>query len=319
MIRSLPFLGFLLIASCHAPAHYPVGGYPYPEHIADKDTSFYYYPVRDKMSRRDSFRHGWDAFIFQAFDEPNLSLKPLLTPEFRFHYSGWREELLVITLTPGEITVKRHNDSHLARYMMDSGRLTPTERRQVQFIWKHYGESARKESMHEQRRLHFVDSMVCLYPQLQDPAYYWQLVRKELIPDPDATPYTFLSTHIEPAAYKTFVDSLNASGYWEMPYKRECNVEMADGPAYFSLEANTPNRYNFVNGYSCPNDTNRFYKACEQLIHLAGLDKEFHLLWIEPPPDTTARKPLVIENVQLEDVKEPKQQKRKKLKTLHPD
>jgi hypothetical protein len=43
----------LTFASCGARTHYPAGGYPYPEHFTEKDTNFYFYPVRDKFSRQD--------------------------------------------------------------------------------------------------------------------------------------------------------------------------------------------------------------------------------------------------------------------------
>jgi hypothetical protein len=103
------------------------------------------------------------------------------------------------------------------------------------------------------------------------------------VPDPKATKFITFKRSITPAEYQNFVDLLNASGYWEMPYKRECNVGVADGPAYLALEANTPEKYNFVSGYVCPNDTIDFCKACQQLVRYAGLDKQFDLLWVEKP------------------------------------
>jgi hypothetical protein len=69
--------------------------------------SFHFYPIRDKESKRDSFYDAWTYESFRALDEPNLSLKPMPAPVFRFTYSeALRQDPIIISLTPEEIIVK---------------------------------------------------------------------------------------------------------------------------------------------------------------------------------------------------------------------
>lgn len=312
MTRSPVLYAILFLAACHSRPHYPPGGYAYPAHLDGKDTEFYFYPLKDKLSRLDSFRDCWTPIIFGALDEPNLSLKPLPEPVYRFYYTGWRQGNLVISLTPNEITVKWHGDEHF-KYTIDTNRLEPIERQHVDFFDRYYGKEIRTDTGRTRRRARYVDSMKRTYPRLTDPAYYWELKRKEMLPDSQATPYTLTKRTITPTDYQHFVDLLNASGYWEMPYQRGCNEMIADGPDYFFLEANTPEKYNFVAGYTCPNDTNNFYKACQQLVRYAKLDKTYNLVWIEKSADSTiTQPPRAVQDIQLEEVKAPRKRKHRR-------
>jgi hypothetical protein len=289
---------------CRSRESFPPGGCPYPERVSAEDTGFYLYPLREKLSKRDSFSHIWDNYEFQDLDEPNLSLRPLKTTEFRFFQPGYRHwDDLVILLTPTTLTVKRQSANH-SRFTTDTNRRSQLENSLQRFMRRHYGRP-RPDSLERPVWYHFIDSMEKRYPQLKDPSYYVKLVEKSLIPDTAFRPCRSSTRQITTGEYRSFVDSLNASGYWQMPYKRECDADLAiDGPYYFSLEANTPRQYQFVNGNPCPNDTNLFYKACQHLVRLAGLEKEINVLWVEGPPDTSHHsKPLVVDDVQLEDIK----------------
>ena len=44
----------LFLSACSNSIQYPDGGYDYPKRVADKDTDFYYYPVKDIMPKGDS-------------------------------------------------------------------------------------------------------------------------------------------------------------------------------------------------------------------------------------------------------------------------
>jgi len=307
-----------LLPDCRSGPTFPTGGYLYPKSISEKDTGFYLYPLKDILSKLDSFNHIWDNYEFQNLGEPNLSLRPLKAPEFRLFQPGYREsDDLIILLTPTTLTVKRQSAFH-HRFITDTNRLSQLERNLMWFMYYHYGKP-RPDSLKRPLYYHFVDSMERRYPQLKDPKFYVQIAEKARVSDTAFRPCRSATRNITPYEYQSFVDSLNASGYWQMPYKRECNEGLAiDGPYYFSLEANTPERYNFVNGNPCPNDTNLFYKACQHLARLAGLKKEINILWIEGPPDTARhRQPLVVDDVILEKIKPtPKERHSKK---LHPN
>src|SRR5258705_12169650 len=79
----------LLLASCHSTEiKYPPGGDSYPESFSDKDTNFYYYPLKGRDSRKDSFYDADDFLIFQTFREPNLSIRPQPSATFRLTYTN---------------------------------------------------------------------------------------------------------------------------------------------------------------------------------------------------------------------------------------
>lgn len=301
------FISLALATACHSPYSFPRGGYPYAQHIPDKDTTFYLYALKDNLSKLDSFHHIWDNLGFRDLDEPNLSLRPLGIPEFRFFQPGYRTyDDLLIVLTPQTLTVKRRKSGN-HRFTTDSAKISPLDRRLIEFMRRHFGRP-RPDSNQRPRWYHYIDSMENQYPQLKDPDYYVRTIRKELIPDTAFLPYQSSTRTITASEYQSFIDSLNTSGYWKMPYVCACKEDLAiDGPNYFSLEANTPGQYNFVSAYPCPNDTNLFYKACQHLVRLAGLEKEINVLRIEGPPDTTRHPtPVFIRDILLEDVKLPR-------------
>jgi hypothetical protein len=280
-------IALLLLTDCHARYTIPPGGYPYPKHPDGLDTSFYLYPLKDTLSLHDSLNHVWDGYFFQAFDEPNLSLRPCKTPEYRFSRPGYRsfDDLLII-LTPKNLIVKRRKADN-PRVTTDTSKISPLERHLLNYMDRNFGRS-RPDSNRYPGWYRYIDSMERHYPEVKDADFYITTVRRELIPNPAFRPCQTIIRNITEKEYQTFVDTLNASGYWQMPYVRKCNEQdlAIDGPSYFSLEANTPDRYNFVSGYPCPNDTNLFYKACDHLARMAGLQKEIDLLWIESAADT---------------------------------
>src|SRR5689334_3824860 len=60
---------------CKNSINYPEGGYDYPKKV--EDSNYYYYPFQNVFSRRDSFWNGLMYVSYKAFDEPNLSLRPM--------------------------------------------------------------------------------------------------------------------------------------------------------------------------------------------------------------------------------------------------
>jgi hypothetical protein len=298
----------LLLTACHSRIAYPPGGYPYPEQVADKDTSFYYYPIRNKFPRLDSFRDAMVYESYRALDEPNLSLRPMPTDVFRFTYgTALGGGTTLVSLTPNEITVKigKLTDEYLN--LPDTGRLTPLERRLVHLLDRNYplDDTSRHHSLPRQ---HYLDSMGRLYPQLYDPAYYLALEAKEYKHSKPIYTYTSKKIPITTATFDHLVKGFNDAGYWHLPHELPCQFPPMDGWGY-SLEANTARQYNYVVAGSCDDKGRAFDSACQELVRYAGLEKMIHLI-----PDwraDTTRKPIVIEDVQLEDVKEPKPQKPK--------
>src|SRR5688572_8970430 len=85
----LLFIPLFTVISCNDDEIvYPEGGYNYPKHFEDKDTTFYFYPLKDIRSTEDSFKTANNYSILNGFDEYNLSLSPKDKPTFRLTYFG---------------------------------------------------------------------------------------------------------------------------------------------------------------------------------------------------------------------------------------
>ena len=76
--------------------------------------------------------------------------------------------------------------------------------------------------------------------------------------------------------FEKLVNSINSSGYWQMPYERHCNNLSHDAPG-FSLEANTGQKYNFVRSFTCPDQAGTFDKACFDIIKKCNLQDKISL------------------------------------------
>jgi hypothetical protein len=321
MPRIILFLLLLLLAACHSRISYPPGGYDYPKHPTGKDTELYYYPIKDKESRKDSM---WDAKTYQdwlTIGEPNLSLRPMQSDVFRFIYGEALDQTIyIIRMTPVELLVRIGTPTEECPTFADTNRLDPLERHLIRILDKNYPLDE-KQPHRSALKQHYLDSMGHLYPQLYDPAYYIALRNKAY---PHIKPwYTFSSKTIRlsPHDFVHLISVINASGFWHLPYNMPCQFRPMDGWGY-SLEANTSSRYNYVSAAMCGDSTtSAFDSACQELVRYAGLEKKIHLIWNKTMRADSARKPLVVQDVQLEDVKEPRKPRRhhRRLKTLPPN
>lgn len=293
----------LTFAACGARTHYPAGGYPYPEHFTDKDTNFYFYPVRDKFSRQDSFRDATAYMSYRDLCEPNLSLKPMPNDIFRLSYqAALRDGPIIIILTRDSIVVKHGHHTEEWESLPDTSRLDPLDRQLVRILDDNYplDDKQRRRSVWRQ---HYLDSMGHLHPQLYDPAYYRSLIDKEYPHSNLLFSYQRRSEKITSKDFDHLVQVINASGYWNLPIQIPCKSPPFDGWGY-TLEANTAKQYNMVSSGSC-DVTGPFDRACQELINYAGLGKEIHLA-NDSKADTAK---IVVEPVQLEDIKEPPKRK----------
>lgn len=89
----------LVMGGCNSIIIYPKGGYPYPKQIAPLDLNQYYYPIKDVVSKRDSLPESYAYIFFQAYDEPNISLKPQPIETFRLSYGEPLAGETIITIT----------------------------------------------------------------------------------------------------------------------------------------------------------------------------------------------------------------------------
>ena len=300
-----PVLALLAVTACNNQVKYPPGGYPYPQHVAAKDTNFYYYPIKDKETRRDSFNDAVETILYQAYNEPNLSIRPLPVSVFRFIYSMYHKPYVIILLTPKEITVKKESVPYEFNYMTDTDRLDPTERNHLSILKRFYPID---EGNYSAPRRHFLDSIGNRYPQLRDPVYYWYLQKKDIILNSIPIKYTTTKIPISPEEYRRLVSAINASGYWRLPSRHTYPPGGTEGS--YSLEANTPQQYHYVHDPYDLNDSGKYALACQELVNSAKMGKEIRL--VSDHTIDTVKPAMIIQDVQLEEVKEPKKPKHKK-------
>lgn len=267
----------ICFGSCDASykIKYPSGGRSYLKNVAANDTDFYFLPFKNTETRKDSFYDALQERFYNLFNEPNLSLKPAAKDIFRFVYIGWKKMPLIILLTDEKIIVKKGVQMGYDGIEYDEERLQPLEKRQLYMLQRFFPFDT--AGIHP-LRMKYIDSMIGLYPQLRDTKYFLSLMDKAAIP-PSQLRSTYTTDTIKPTKkefYKLIKD-INASDYWALSFRVKCNYYPdTDGDA-FSLEANTKEKYNIVLLNGCYNDHLNFTKACQKLIQLAGVGKEYGL------------------------------------------
>lgn len=83
-------LHFFISCNSDEEIVYPQGGYSYLKKVAASDTNFYFLPIRNSISRRDSINILIEKMIYTSFNEPNLSIAPPAEDVFRFYYTSLR-------------------------------------------------------------------------------------------------------------------------------------------------------------------------------------------------------------------------------------
>jgi hypothetical protein len=301
-------ISILFALSCKTGIEYPEGGYDYVKNYKAEDTGFYFLPVRDSFSRRDSFGVAWDSeALFPKFNEPNLSLKPLGEDVFRFMWYASLGGLYFVTLKTDRIIVKK--SLGLNPCYNDTNKLSETERKHFELLDRYF--PIDEHDFFSERRKRYFDSLIKIYPELLDPKYYF-LLKKKISCDTVRLKYSTKEIIITANQHKKLIDGFNNCGYWKLPVSPVIihpeNMCM-DYPDY-SLEANTAKKYNYVRSFGCLENPNvSFNKACQQLIKAAGLDTEF---WVykdkHTGTDTTTQ--VIVPDIPLEQPKEKKSKKK---------
>ena len=268
---------FLIVAiigllGCSESSPYPAGGYDYPKQVDPKDTNYYYYPTRDLETTRDSFNSSYLYVIYRRFHEPNLSIRQQVKETFRISFFPARGETILISLTPYSITVKKGILD--AFFTMDDAPLTELEKYHLSALQRRFPIDTMDKSHPYSRSL---DSLVRLYPQLLDLAYYKKLLDKTIIPDTGEFKFYEAKINVSKIRYDSLIQEINAAGFWNLPYYTESESYEADGYS-FVIEANTTYKYKVVikNGY--PGDTTKLTKACQRIINFAKMGDELNLI-----------------------------------------
>lgn len=296
MKPSVLIFSILFFSSCNNSIEHLDGGYDYPKNVSDKDSSNYTLAIKNFESEESAFYHSYDYLFYRLFNEPNLSLQPMPNETFRLVYQHALGKTVIVTFNKDSLTIKEGSPSIL--YRMDTTRLTALELSHYRLLARRFPlDDTTKNKMFRK----YLDSMTKLYPQLLDAAYYHTLYDKIWVRNNEKFDYKFSKMVLQKGQFDSIVNEINMSGYWQLPLSIENDCDIADG-ASFSLEANTKYKYQLVSSPDCPGDTTKFTKACQHIIELAKLDHQIGLIW-DGAVDTPH---IVIQDVQLQDVKQPK-------------
>lgn len=297
--RYLIPLFILFIVCCREYPTYPHGGYDYPKSIPAKDTNLYYHQLKGLVPIEEEFYDSYAYLFYQAYNEPNLSIRPQPKETFRLTYTTAFHDAVIIVFNEDSMTVKKGNSSSF--YKEDTAALTDIEKVHFKLLKKRFPiDTATKKPWLKQ----YLDSMVKLYPQLLDPAYYHKLVDKTIAYSGEKFTPQITKFPLTKEQYKSLVQGINNSGYWSMPYQINCEITMADGDG-FTFEANTRKRYKVVYVVGCNDSTSNYLKACQKIVETAKMDKEIQLLWHEGGSGEIPE-PIKVESVILEPIKENK-------------
>jgi len=295
LIRILPLRNeilyiALLSLGCHSASttKYPPGGFSYPESFSDKDTNFYFYPLRSLLSRSDSFRDAGDTTFYRDMHEPNLSIRPQPSPTCRLTYFDsykvpgrpYRGPV-IITLTPDHITIKEV-DSVDTTCSYKNPPLTALEEGHLRLLRHRFP----IESNGKRRTIvqHYLDSLGRIYPQLHDVTYYRYLETKAFTQISPCFFYKEREIKISPAQFDTLITGINASGFWQLPHEIKCEQSWTESFTIF-MEANTPGKYKVIKTDWCTNDTLPYRKAWQKLVRHARMDDWVHLEAQQEPPN----------------------------------
>lgn len=310
LIASLCFVYFVLTISCQDSEKviaYPEGGYAYLKAANDKDSTFFWDPLKDVLSKKDSFQTIYYNYLYNFFGEQNLSIRPRDIPTFRLTFCNVIGPSAIIILTPTQIVTKIQTKGW-AYPDFDTLKLSAVERFDFDILNRFF---PLDDSTRGRPHRKFLDSLINSNPKLVDPAYFKYLVEKSADWGKEKFEYSLTKIPISKKTFHYLVTRINESGYWKLPFNHLCRVIPNDVDG-FILEANTPYKYHVVDALICPNDSTDYMKACDELITYAGLEKkEFGLVWdgtITPAKDEQIQ----VSELTLDDLKQDTIQKKKK-------
>ena len=267
-MKFVALVSLIFLCSCKESIEYPEGGYDYPKNITDEDTNFYAYPIKSLLKKGESFGHSYDYLIYRPFSEPNLSLKYLGTDIFRLTYGTTFGQMVIVVLKDGAITIKEGYPGML--YGHDTLRLTQTENHLFRILRRYYPIDTAGKGPRQKR---YLDSMIKLFPQLLDSAFYHMLFEKEFFRTDEKFVYKEDKINTPKKQYDSIINEINLSGFWKFPCQIDCNTDNADGTG-FTLEANTKNKFQIVSVSSCTKEQRKLNEICYKILEFSKTNKK---------------------------------------------
>ncbi|MES1219997.1 MAG: hypothetical protein ABUT20_31130, partial [Bacteroidota bacterium] len=165
---------------------------------------------------KDSFRAAYDDLEFyKHFNEPNISLRPAGKSIFRFIHAGYGSDYPanMIILTENEIIIKEGLKGDAIPYWINTKKLSEKEYSDLNYFCLYFPFTKREKS-YSVGKNNFLDSLITANPKLLQSEYYKLLMdkAKSIIDKPFY--YKTYRISISANQFKTLVDSINTSGYW---------------------------------------------------------------------------------------------------------
>jgi hypothetical protein len=278
MSRILMFAFALLVFSCKRKdkpeIQFPEGGYPYSKNLNAQQEQFYFDPVKAEISKKDSVLIASDCpQLFQAFDEPNISISPPANPIIRMiFFTGRLGYEAFVTMTEAEIIAKETKSGYAMTYS-DETKLDSLERRHFYLLRKCFPFNEYDGDVRTKR---YLDSLIRVFPKLNESAYYVKLRRRAKGVSKEPFSYRSWKVPISKEIYDSIVGLINKSGFWKLPYiNYECDEGAMDGGDSYILEVATPKKYQVVNHAKCYHNSTPLDKACKALIKASKVDESF--------------------------------------------
>ena len=267
-------LFILFVSACSSNkadnTQFPIGGYEYPTQVDPKDQLLHFYPIKNLLSRSDSFVFAYySTHLFQAFNETNLSLTPPERPIFRLVYGpGGTRYTAILLLQENKIIVKELQTGY-AEPFANEEKLDSLEKKHYHLLRMYFPIN---EYQGTGWRKKYFDSITKQYPELLNVAYYKSLKDKANTFGDEKFTYRQREIPLSQTKYNYFVSKLNQSGYWKMkPLIRNC-LGQSTHSSNITLEAATQKRYNFVSYMECLEDTSKFAQVYKELISYSKID-----------------------------------------------
>lgn len=260
-------------ANCSLIATNGVDMYDYPDLAGKNDTDIYVYQLKNILNQHDSFIYVISGVPYlNQFNEPNLSLRYIGTETFRFSYVPWGGTPINISFNKTELTVKVGNKGSVYP-ISNYDKLDSIEKVKLHYLERFF--FSNKDQFSERKRQYY-DSLVDKYPELSSIQYYKSLYDKSLDYDSEKFSYTEKRIPLTMIQYCALIDSLNRTGFVNLPWKMDYPEAVTDGGGY-TFEANMKNKYKYFVCVGLPIDTLPLTRFCQYLIDFSKLDKKIRL------------------------------------------
>ena len=270
------FCGVVIVFVCNLPARESgcrlntngfVDLFDYPENPDTADSLFLAYPLRDIMSRSDSFNYAiWTPNWLKKWNEPNLSLGYSGEDLFRITYEASFRKPVCIRFNNHQMIVKEGVSGKLYEEV-DFNLLDSVARWQYWFIQK----SVLRSTNHPtQQWLIMKDSVLNAVPQITTFQFYKTLLAKATVPDSAEFTYREHLIALSPELYCSLIKEMQDSEFGSSSFSAGQSGLCTDSDGY-AIEAHLEKKYKLSKRNVC-GDSSKVTAFCSRIFRIAGIN-----------------------------------------------